>query len=126
MIPGLMSNLDLMWELTEMIRALRHSGRVLGMVMLDKRGSGLSDRGSAAPDVETHAADVIGIMDQEGIERASLFEVSEGRVVALATAALLPDRVINVDTSGTPLLAASDEQLPRSRTRPILARRLLS
>lgn len=110
-IPGLVSNLDSYWELPEMARALRRSGRVLDLIMLDKRGSGLSDRVKLHPDFETHAADVISVLDREGVERAGLYGFSEGGLVAMVTAALYPDRVLKVCTNGMPCSGAPHEDL---------------
>jgi hypothetical protein len=43
MVPGWLSNLELMWELPEFARFLERLASFSRLVVFDKRGSGLSD-----------------------------------------------------------------------------------
>ena len=62
--------------------------------------TGLSDRISEPVTFETHAADLISILDVEQVDQAGLVGFSEGGIVALVTAALYPERVTSVVTQG--------------------------
>jgi class 3 adenylate cyclase len=68
---------------------LARSSRVL---MLDKRGTGLSDRVREAPTLETRMDDVRAVMDAAGSERAVLWTAHEGSRTALLFAATYPER----------------------------------
>ena len=46
--------------------------------MLDRRGTGLSDRLADLPSLEQRLGDVRAVMDAAGSERATLFGISEG------------------------------------------------
>ena len=60
---------------------------------------------------ETHAADLVAILDAEGVEDTGLVGFSEGGIVALVAAALYPDRVTSVATQGTPVMGADHATL---------------
>jgi hypothetical protein len=62
MVHGLISHLDLQWQLTEyrrFVRALEQGGRV---IRLDKRGTGLSDPVTELPTVQQRVQDVAAVM----------------------------------------------------------------
>ncbi len=69
---------------------LRDSVRIIAP---DQRGHGKTDQPSTGYDWATLAGDVIGTMDALGIDRAAVMGHSWGASVALALAALHPDRV---------------------------------
>ena len=60
--------------------------------MLDKRGTGLSDRTTALPTLETRMDDLRAVMDAAGSERAVLWSAHEGSRLAALFAATYPDR----------------------------------
>jgi class 3 adenylate cyclase/predicted alpha/beta hydrolase len=94
-IPGWISHLDLQWEFSPMARFLEQLARFARLILLDKRGTGLSDRQGERdiPTLEQRMEDVRAVMDAAGSERASVFAVSEGGPMALLLAATHPDRV---------------------------------
>jgi class 3 adenylate cyclase len=71
--------------------SLRRFSRV---VDFDKRGTGLSDRVPDAqlPTMEERMDDIRAVMDAVGLERASLFGLSEGGSLAMLFAATYPHR----------------------------------
>lgn len=69
---------------------LQHRG---GLLALDLRGRGGSDKPLLGYGLEQHARDVIRMMDQQGIDRATIVGHSMGGYVALVTALMFPDRV---------------------------------
>ena len=117
-VPPLVSNLEVAWELPEYAELFRRAAKVLDLITFDKRGTGLSDHGDGPADFETHAADLIAIMDNEQVQTAGLVGFSEGGILPLVAAALNPDRVTSVVTQGTPVMGADMEDL-EARADPV-------
>ena len=95
-VPGIISHVEFFHELpgyTEFLAGLASFARV---VVLDKRGNGLSDRIAGTASLEERMDDIRAVMDAVGIERATLFGVSEGGPVSLLFAATYPARVDGV------------------------------
>lgn len=57
------------------------------LILFDKRGTGLSDRVSTIPDLETRMDDVRAVMDAVGSEHAAIVGVSEGGAMTVLFAA---------------------------------------
>jgi class 3 adenylate cyclase/pimeloyl-ACP methyl ester carboxylesterase len=81
------------------VEGLASFSRVL---MLDKRGTGLSDRVREVPTLETRMDDVRAVMDAVGSEKALLWSGHEGTRMAILFAATYPER-----TAGLMLLDPS-------------------
>ncbi len=94
-IPGFVSNVELQWEFGPMASFFGRLAEGRRLVVFDKRGTGLSDRVpvTEVPSLEDRMDDVRAVMDEAGIERASLFGISEGGPLALLFAATRPERV---------------------------------
>ena len=60
------------------------------LILFDKRGTGLSDRGGSFPTLETRMEDVRAVMDAVGSERAVIFGSHEGCLMATLFAATYP------------------------------------
>jgi pimeloyl-ACP methyl ester carboxylesterase/class 3 adenylate cyclase len=92
-VPGIVSHVEFFHQLpgyTEFLEGLAGFARV---VVLDKRGNGLSDRVMGASSLEERMDDIRAVMDAVGSERATLFGVSEGGPISLMFAATYPSRV---------------------------------
>lgn len=100
--PPLVSNIELMWELPEWERVLDWAGRHHQVIMMDKRGVGLSDRVTEPSTLEDYVGDVLAVMDAEGVESAHFVGHSEGGIIAAALAALHPSRVRRLCMLGAP------------------------
>ena len=84
-----------------------------GIVGLDLRGRGDSDKPEAGYGLEAHAGDVIRLLDHLGLERAVICGHSMGAFVALQTAISFPDRIealILLD-GGWPRIEVDPEQM---------------
>jgi pimeloyl-ACP methyl ester carboxylesterase len=66
------------------------------VVVLDKRGNGLSDRVTGASSLEERMDDIRAVMDAVGSTQATLFGVSEGGPISLPFAATYPARVESI------------------------------
>jgi pimeloyl-ACP methyl ester carboxylesterase/class 3 adenylate cyclase len=71
------------------------------LILFDKRGTGLSDRVSGIPDLQTRMDDVRAVMDAVGSERAAVMGFSEGGPMAILFAASHPARVAGLVLYGT-------------------------
>src|SRR5215203_803011 len=83
--------------ITAQHRAFNAAARYLeasrGIVGVDLRGRGDSDKPEAGYSLEAHAADVVRVLDHLGLRSAVLAGHSMGGFVALKTALTFPDRV---------------------------------
>ena len=91
-VPGWISNLDCCWDHPSSVAWLERFGDYAKVVMFDKRGTGLSDRGKGMPGMDERMDDIRAVMDHAGIEDAALFGLSEGGTLAALFAASHPDR----------------------------------
>ena len=73
--------------------AARYVGPSHGLVGVDLRGRGDSDKPESGYSLEAHATDVARVLDYLGLESAVLAGHSMGGFVALKTALMFPDRV---------------------------------
>ena len=90
--PGFVSHIENYWDEPHFARWLNKAGGFCRSVMFDKRGTGLSDRVAHLPHMDERMDDLRAVMDAVGIERASLFGISEGGSLAALFAASHPER----------------------------------
>lgn len=91
-VRGITGDLLSTWEqplLVRHVEGLAACGRVL---MLDKRGTGLSDRVREVQSLETAMDDVRAVMDAVGSERAVLWTGAAGTGIGVLFAATYPER----------------------------------
>jgi DNA-binding winged helix-turn-helix (wHTH) protein/pimeloyl-ACP methyl ester carboxylesterase len=93
LISGFASHLELDWADPRHTHFLDRLGSMGRLIRFDKRGTGMSDRPSGLPDLETRMHDVLAVMDAVGSKRAALFGYSEGGAMAILLAATHPERV---------------------------------
>jgi pimeloyl-ACP methyl ester carboxylesterase len=93
-VPGFASNLELNWDNPRYARFLRRLASFSRLVVIDRRGTGLSDRLSPGdlPPIEVLVADLRTVLDDAGIERAALFGFADGADLCALFAASHPDR----------------------------------
>ena len=109
--PPFVSNIELMWDLPEWERMLTWAGQHHEIIMIDKRGVGLSDRVTEPSTLEQNVSDVLAVMDAEGVESANLVGHSEGGSIAVALAANRPERVQRMFVINAPALGVPREIL---------------
>ena len=93
-VPGFVTHIEHIWEEPLAARFYKRLASFSRLILLDKRGTGLSDRVAdhALPTLEQRMDDVRAVMDAVGSERAALFSVSEGGSMCLLFAATYPER----------------------------------
>ena len=93
MLPGFVSHVERVWEeprCRTFLSSLSGMGR---LILLDRRGIGLSDRVGFNPSVDATAQDIGTVLDAVGSRRVILFGASEGGPACIKFAADFPDRV---------------------------------
>jgi pimeloyl-ACP methyl ester carboxylesterase len=70
------------------------------LILVDLRGHGQSDKPESGYDIGEMARDVIGVMEQLGLERAHVVGSSMGAEVGLSMAANHPEKVISLVCDG--------------------------
>ena len=81
------------WEQPRLVRFIRDLAQLGRVIMLDKRGTGLSDRVREVPTLETRMDDLRAVMDDAQSERAVMWTAQEGARLAALFAATYPERV---------------------------------
>lgn len=71
------------------------------LIRFDKRGHGLSDCPDGPCAIADHVADLFAVLDQFGVDRATLVGLSVGGMIALGAAEARPDRVARLVLSDT-------------------------
>jgi len=102
-VPGWFSHVEMAWEVPLLARFLERLASFSRVIMIDKRGTGLSDPLPAGeiPTLEQRMDDVRAVMDAVGSARAALLGVSEGGPMALLFAASFPERTAGLILLGT-------------------------
>jgi class 3 adenylate cyclase len=94
LVPFLI-NLVWAWEHPIFVDFCRKLASFSRLILLDKRGTGLSDRPRDLPTLETRMDDIRAVMDDAGSERAVLLGAgSPGGQVCAVFAATYPERVV--------------------------------
>ena len=101
LVPGWVSHLEYAWEEPTYSRFLRRLASFTRLILLDRRGAGLSDRAAGLPTLEERMDDVRAVMDAAGSERAALCGLSEGGPMCLLFAATYPARTSALILYGT-------------------------
>jgi len=91
-VPGFVSHLELAWRMPTFAPFLELMSTYCRLIRFDKRGTGMSDRVSDAPSLETRMDDVRAVMDAAGSTRAAFYDLSEGAAMAILFAATYPER----------------------------------
>ena len=93
-IESWVHHVEAMWSVPELARQRRRLAAIGRLIMLDRRGTGLSDPVALdrLPDLDTQAQDVIAVMDAAGCEQAAIIGLQDGGTLALHLAAAYPER----------------------------------
>src|SRR6516164_45645 len=91
-VPGFVTHMELQWVLPGFSEFLIEVGGFSRLIRFDKRGTGMSDPVSGAPNLETRMDDVRAVMDAVGSRRAAFYGLSEGAAMSILFAATYPER----------------------------------
>src|SRR5438874_2884654 len=95
-IPGFISHVEAVWDDPNYARFLERLGSLFRVILLDKRGTGMSDSvpPSQLPTLEERMDDLRAVLDAVGSQRAALFAWSEGGALSIMFAATYPERTV--------------------------------
>jgi class 3 adenylate cyclase len=100
-LPGITSNVELIWEEPDARRWLQRLGSFARVIHYDKRGQGMSDREAGVPTFDDRLGDLTAVLDAAGADRVALGGISEGGTTAAMFAATYPERVSALALHGT-------------------------
>jgi class 3 adenylate cyclase len=92
-VPPQLQQLEHLWAEPRVVAFFERLARFSRLILLDRRGTGLSDPISSATTLEDQMEDVTAVLDAVGSERAALFAQSEGAPMAVLYAATHPERI---------------------------------
>jgi pimeloyl-ACP methyl ester carboxylesterase/DNA-binding winged helix-turn-helix (wHTH) protein len=116
-IMGWVSHLDYFWAEPSFARFLHRLSSFSRLILIDKRGTGLSDRVTELPTLEQRMDDVRAVMDQVGSKYAALIGVSEGGPMCALFAATYPEKTRALVMVGTYAKRLKDAEYPWGPTR---------
>ena len=93
-VPGILDHIETVWETPPLVRFIEALTRFSRVILLDRRGSGLSDRlpPETVPTLDAQADDVRAVMDAARSERAVILGGADGGRVSMVFAAAHPER----------------------------------
>ena len=116
LLPGAFSHVEHQWEEPSFARFLHRLASFSRLIVLDVRGTGLSDRWNDLPTLEEQIDDVLAVLDAVGAEQANLFALSQGGALATLFAAGHPERTSALVLFGAYARIQWAEDYPWGRT----------
>src|SRR5262249_42382738 len=105
------SHIELDWEIPTRARFFTRLASICRLIRVNQRGTGMSDRDTGVPTLETRMDDIRAVLDAVGSRRTVLFGLGDASPLSIMFAATYPER-----TSGLILMNAS----PRFVRSPLL------
>ncbi|HEY6679846.1 MAG TPA: adenylate/guanylate cyclase domain-containing protein [Actinomycetota bacterium] len=93
LVFGFLSNIEFAWMYPSLASFLTRLASFSRLILMDRRGSGLSDRFEDAPPAETMLRDLEVVLDEVGSPKTTLFGLWDGAVTSVLFAATHPERV---------------------------------
>src|SRR4051794_10693684 len=100
-VPSALGHVETYWEDPATAAFLLGLASFSRLILLDKRGTGMSDRVVGVPTMEERIEDVRAVMAAAGSTRAALFGMSEGGAIGALFAATCPDAVSHLVVMGS-------------------------
>lgn len=107
LVSGFLSNIEYAWMYPSLASFLTRLSRFARLIVMDRRGSGLSDRVAESPTMETSVRDIEVVLDDVGSPKTTLFGLWDGCLTSTVFAATHPDR-----TESLVLFGSSPAQTP--------------
>ena len=89
-VPGFVSNIEAIWQSPGKRAFFRRLASFCRLILFDKRGTGMSDRGSQIFTLEQRMHDVQAILNSVGSQRTALFGIFRRRPDVAALHRYLP------------------------------------
>ncbi|MEA2283587.1 MAG: hypothetical protein QOK21_4194 [Solirubrobacteraceae bacterium] len=91
-VAGIVSHIEQLWEDPALARVLERQAEFSRLILMDRRGTGLSDPLAGPPALEDEVEDLTAVLDAVGSERAALHAYSAAAPFAIRFAAKHPER----------------------------------
>ena len=114
-VSTFISHVEQVWEDPGLARFFTRLTSFARLIIMDRRGTGLSDDGPLDPELEL--GDITAVLDAVGSERTALMSYTAGGPLAALYAARVPERVSRLALYGCMLHAIGDEDLPWAQSR---------
>jgi class 3 adenylate cyclase/alpha-beta hydrolase superfamily lysophospholipase len=114
------------WDQPLLVRHVEGLAANARVLMLDKRGTGLSDRVREAPTLEARMDDVRAVMDAVDSKRAAIWTAHDGSRMAILFAATYPERTSGLVLFGPSLKGTRTADYPWAPSESDWQRRLAS
>jgi class 3 adenylate cyclase len=101
LVPSFISHIEVFWLHPASRSFLDRIASFARLLIFDKAGTGLSDPVSGVPTLEERAGEVEAVMDAAGMERATVFGLSEGGPMAIFFSATRRERTEALVLFGT-------------------------
>jgi serine/threonine protein kinase/pimeloyl-ACP methyl ester carboxylesterase len=110
LLPGWISHIEIAWQHSCYASFLRRLGEIARVVLLDHRGTGLSDRGNELASMEDHVEDVVTVLDAAGVDRSVVVGFFGAAAQAALVASLHPERTraLVIHGGAARMVASSD------------------
>jgi class 3 adenylate cyclase len=112
LLVGYATHLGLLWENRDLAQFLRGLASFSRLIVMDRLGNGLSDRGPSGQTFEEDMDDVRLVLDTVGSERTAFFGAHLGGRMALLFAATYPERTRALVTFAAHPASLRDEDFP--------------
>jgi pimeloyl-ACP methyl ester carboxylesterase/class 3 adenylate cyclase len=114
------SNLESIWDNPLYSRFLRALGSFARLIVIDRRGTGVSDRVSPSdlPPLEDLVDDLTAVLDSVGSERVVPFGVSDSGALSAMYASVRPDRTAGLILHGATARGKQDADYPWQWSEP--------
>lgn len=116
LLTGTLSNVETLWEEPGLARAFDRLAEFARLVLVDRRGVGMSDRSDRVPTAEEDVADLDAVLDAIGSERAVVYGTTGGAIPAIRYAAARPDRTSHLILYAGFAKTTWAEDIPFART----------
>jgi class 3 adenylate cyclase len=92
LLVGILSNVETLWEDPGLARGFERLGSFARLILMDKRGVGMSDRFERPATPEEDVADIAAVLDAAGSEQAVIYGTAGGAMPAIRFAVARPGR----------------------------------
>ncbi len=110
-VPDFVSHLELAWEHPRLAAFLRRLSSFARLILIDRRGTGLSDRSPGALSLDEQLGDLDAVLDAVAVDRAAILGLGAGAGLGAAYAAMRPDRCRALILHGASMRAPDDAEL---------------
>jgi class 3 adenylate cyclase len=110
-VAGAITNLEVLWEMSDYRRACERLASFARLILFDKRGMGLSDRVRVGT-LEERMDDMRAILDAVGTKTTVLMGVSEGGPMSILFAATYPERTRGLVLCGAEVKEETTDDWP--------------